>query len=179
MMFKEWLFNEMKHISFEDKPIHLKINGNIRLVTGIDFKWEDFGQQKLVVQHFVQEFPYDVGTPGQFFVNAGYWGNNWVEQLPPNDLHRLRQQKKVFGDSEFKQILVGKTPTFGPEKPLERFDVNPLDAFNKIDPHTILEPDGSPAQFRTPYDKKPILTWWDFVEVTSGNDVVKHPARVR
>jgi hypothetical protein len=179
MRFKDWLFTEIAHVVFDQKPIRLRVNGIDRQVTGIDFKWEDFGQQKLATRHFVQEFPHDVGEPGQVFVFGSFWDGYWFEELNPGDLHRLRHSEKVFGDVEFRKLLFGKSPPLGPGKPPVAFDVNPLDQFTKIDPHNIRDHDGSPAKFRSPYDRKKTLSWWDFVEVVDGHDVVKHPARIR
>lgn len=178
-MFKEWLFSEMRHVLFEEHPIRLRINGTDKMVTGIDFKWEDFGQQKFAAKHFVQEFPDDVGEPGQVFVNGGFWDGYWVENLDPGELHKLRHKDKVFGDAEFKKLLFGESPPLGAGKAPVLFDVNPLDQFKSIDPDSIKEPDGSPAQFRPPYDRKKTLSWWDFAEVLNGHDILKPPARIR
>jgi hypothetical protein len=179
MRFKEWLVSEMRHFHLEEHPIHLRINGVSRIVTGIDFKWEDFGQQKLTTKHFVQEFPDGVGEPGQVFINGGFWDGYWIEELNPGDLHKLRNSEKVFGDVEFKKLLFGESPPLGPDKPPVQFDVNPLNEFTKIDPKTIKEQDGSLAKFHHPYDKKSLLHWWDFVEILNGQDVLKAPARIR
>lgn len=179
MMFKEWLYNEMKHFLLEENPITLTINGSKRKVTGIDFKWEDFGQQKLAIKHFVQEFPHDVGVPGQVFVNAGYFDGYWIEELNPADLHKMKRQGKVFGDTEEKRILPGKTPNLGPNKPPISFEVNPLNEFLKIDPKSLTDPEGGPANFHPPYNRKATLSWWDFAEVYEGHEVIKRAARVR
>ncbi len=178
-MFKKWLFNEMRHFLLEENPITLRINGTKRRVTGIDFKWEDFGQQKLVMRHFVQEFPHGVGEPGQVFVNAGYWDGYWIEQLTPSDLQKMRTQPKVFGDISNKRLIVDANPALGPIKPPVHLEVNPLNSFTQIDPKSLKEPDESPASFRHPYDRKTKLNWWDFAEVLDGHDVLKHPARIR
>ncbi len=179
MKFREWLLNEMVHVVFEDKPIRLRINGVEKEVTSIDFKWEDFGQQKLVTKHFVQEFPHDVGEPGQVFVYGSFWDGHWFERLNPGDLHRLQHSNEVFGDVEFKRLIFGKAPPLGPGKPPVKFSVNPLDEFTKIDPRSLRDHDGSPAKFRPPYDRKHTLSWWDFAEALNGHDILKAPARIR
>lgn len=170
-MFRKWLINEMGHYFLEMEPTILTVDGKRKKVTGIDFKWEDFGQEKLTTLKFVQEFPYGVGNPGQVFVNAGYWDGYWIDFLIPEDLEKLKRSKKVFVNTKLKKISFVNRGI--------ECDVNPLDKFNKIDPYSIKEPDGSLAKFRPPYDKKSFLTWWDFVELTDGQDIIKQPARVR
>lgn len=179
MRFREWLvLSEVRHLLLEDDPIPLHINGGLVKATQIDLHFEDFDQTPFAMKTFVQEVPsFAAGSRGQVFVNAG-WDGYWFQIMGPGELHQM-QQHQVYANPRNRQVIFDSNTTPLP-KPMVKLAVNPLDAFTHIDPNSLKNPDGTPAQFRPPYDKKPKLHWWDFTEVLSeGGQVVKQPCRIR
>jgi hypothetical protein len=179
MSFKKWLYNEIRHFLLEDNPIHLRIDGVNKRVTGIDFKWEDFGQARHAGMLFVQEFPHQVAEPGLCFVNAGMFDGYWIEHLHPGQLQKLRSSDSVMGDTDAKRLYLGAEQGSSKGRPM-KMAVNPLNKFVRINHHDMKEEDtGAPATWRAPYNKKEFLHWWDFAEVSDGSNIIKQAARVR
>jgi hypothetical protein len=181
MRLKEWLYNEIKHILFEDAPLVFRVNGHPVHVDAIDFKWEDFNQAVIGSKQFIQEFPVHVSEPGLVYVNGGYFGEWWFAHLNPAEVQKLRASDKVIADSDTKKLFLSEKPDIGPKNgSLMNLIVNPLDRFIKIPRISIFDMESKqPARFNPPYDRKELLHWWDFVEAHHRNEVVKRPARVR